>query len=164
MKPILTLALIATLLTGCSTINGWLGKNDGDSSASDSADAAPASPAGVDMNNPQQAADAFMQMIGRDFLPTCNVEPYFAFVAYPEGISEEKIAAGKKRLKDTCLGLENREENARKTLEMRAHGMKEAQTPGTILVLYTNGQGEEQVYPFTQTGSGWKYPFPFDDQ
>ena len=157
MKKILPLMSLAVLLGGCS-MGEWFGKDD---SVADTASSA-SPPANVDMNNPQQAADAFMQMIGRDFLPTCNVDAYFAFVAYPEGISQEKINAGKAKLRETCMSLEGREENARKTLEMRAHGAKDGETPGTILVLYTNGQGEEQVYPFIQTGTGWKYPFPFD--
>ena len=154
--PLLAATLLL-VLGGCSTVNKWLGRDgDSDSKPADSSAATP------DMNDPQQAADAFMQMIGRDFLPTCDPEVYFKYVAFPEGISAEKIAAGKKKLQESCLGLDNREERAQKTRAMSAHGMRDSETPGVIIVHYRGPDGEEQSYPFAKTANGWKYPFPFE--
>lgn len=151
MKAFLPLTAAALLLTGC------FGASADNSAPTENKTAAP----GVDMQDPQTAANAFMEMIGRDFLPTCNPEPYFAFVAYPEGITPEQIAAGKQQLVAACQGLEERELRARDTLNMKAHGMADGEAPGTILVHYRDGKGGEIAYPFVKTAQGWKYPFPF---
>lgn len=155
----LLVAACALMLAGCSTVGKWFGGwfGDGDDAAKGATTSAAA-----DLNDPQQAADAFMQMLGRDFLPSCDPEVYFRYVAFPEGISADKIAAGKKNLQETCLALDNREDRAAKTRAMRAHGMRNSETPGVIIVHYRGPQGEEQSYPFRQTRQGWKYPFPFE--
>lgn len=150
MKTLLPLALAAVLLGGC-----FGGKDE-----QAAADAPVAKPA-VDLNDPQVAGDAFMQMIGRDFLPTCNPEPYFAYVAYPEGITPEQVAAGKQQLANACLELAERELRAQDTLKMKADGMAEGDAPGTIVVHYRDDRGGEIAYPFVKTAQGWKYPFPF---
>lgn len=149
----------ALMLGGCGTISNTVGKWFG--GGGDDPQAAAAS-GKADMNDPQQAADAFMQMIGRDFLPTCDPEVYFRFVAFPEGVTAEKIAQGKKTLQETCLALDNRDDRAGKTRAMRAHGMRDSETPGVIIVHYRGPDNEEQSYPFIQTKNGWKYPFPFE--
>lgn len=158
-KSSLLFAAGILMLSGCSTVKGWFGSDD-DGEKSDKATAS--ATAAVDMNDPQQAADAFMQMLGRDFLPTCNPDVYFQFVAYPQGVTPERIAAGKKKLQETCQALDNREDRAQKTRALRAHGMRDADTPGAIVVHYRGPDGEEQSYPFVQTAEGWKYPFPFE--
>ncbi|MDO4777437.1 MAG: hypothetical protein Q4A06_08295 [Cardiobacteriaceae bacterium] len=150
MKALFPLAFAAALLGGC------FGSAD-DKPAADAPVAAPA----VDLNDPQAAGDAFMQMIGRDFLPTCNPEPYFAFVAFPKGITPEQLAAGKQQLVAACEELPERELRAQDTLKMKAHGMAEGEAPGTIVVHYRDGRGGEIAYPFVKTAQGWKYPFPF---
>lgn len=156
MKP--SFALLAAtgllILSGCSTVGSWFGK-DADGEEKTAADS-------IDMNDPQQAADAFMQMLGRDFLPSCDPEVYFRYVAYPEGITAEKVAEGKKKLQETCMTLDNRDERAQKTRALRAHGMRDSETKGVIIVHYRGPDGEEQSYPFVQTPNGWKYPFPFE--
>lgn len=161
MKPMQSTLLLSALLLvgGCSTVSGWFGGDDDKADAK--SEESPASPT-VDMTDPQQAADAFMQMLGRDFLPTCDPEVYFKYVALPQGISADSIAAGKKKLQDTCLALDNREERAAKTRAMRAHGMRNGDKQGIIIVHYRGPEGEEQSYPFAQTAEGWKYPFPFE--
>ncbi|MDO5091707.1 MAG: hypothetical protein Q4D61_09180 [Cardiobacteriaceae bacterium] len=149
MKTLLPLAFAAAFLGGCFG-------NNGDKAATTDAPAA-----GVDLHDPQAAGDAFMQMIAREFLPDCNPEPYFAFVAYPEGITPEQIAAGKQQLVAACQALEERELRALDTRKMKAHGMADGEAPGTIVVHYRDDKGGEIAYPFVKTAQGWKYPFPF---